>query len=199
MSAVTRSWTLGTVPTLVQWQTEFDFMQPLKVQITSSSAAAASVSGQQEVLRVSAVGALSGVWSAQYSGATAGRSAFTVAAAGTSLGWPIGLLFTDADGSAPISSTGKLLAANNTIGSISVSYGLDLRGFTFANAAFVSQGFSISPTGAVAAAGLVLPVGVGVPATAGATGVAGTVLVDSAFLYVCVATNTWKRAALSTW
>lgn len=37
------------------------------------------------------------------------------------------------------------------------------------------------------------------PANASATGAAGTVTYDSDYIYVCVATNTWKRAALSTW
>lgn len=37
------------------------------------------------------------------------------------------------------------------------------------------------------------------PATATATGVAGTITWDAAFLYVAVATNTWKRVALTTW
>lgn len=37
------------------------------------------------------------------------------------------------------------------------------------------------------------------PASASATGVAGTWAVDSSYLYVCVAANTWKRTALSTW
>lgn len=38
-----------------------------------------------------------------------------------------------------------------------------------------------------------------VPATAASTGVAGDVAWDASFLYVCVATNTWKRTALTTW
>jgi hypothetical protein len=37
------------------------------------------------------------------------------------------------------------------------------------------------------------------PASATATGVAGTIAWDSNYVYVCVATNTWKRSALSTW
>jgi len=37
------------------------------------------------------------------------------------------------------------------------------------------------------------------PATAGATGIAGTHTWDTSYLYVCTATNTWKRAALATW
>lgn len=37
------------------------------------------------------------------------------------------------------------------------------------------------------------------PASAAATGVAGTIAWDSSFIYVCTATNTWKRAAIATW
>lgn len=37
------------------------------------------------------------------------------------------------------------------------------------------------------------------PGSAGATGVAGTVAWDSNYIYICVATNTWKRVAISTW
>lgn len=37
------------------------------------------------------------------------------------------------------------------------------------------------------------------PASAGATGNAGEIRWDSDYVYACVATNTWKRAALSTW
>lgn len=37
------------------------------------------------------------------------------------------------------------------------------------------------------------------PATADATGVAGQVVVASDFVYFCVATDTWVRAAVATW
>jgi hypothetical protein len=37
------------------------------------------------------------------------------------------------------------------------------------------------------------------PASASSSGVAGTLAYDSSYLYVCTATDTWKRAALSTW
>lgn len=37
------------------------------------------------------------------------------------------------------------------------------------------------------------------PASATDTGVAGEVCWDSGYIYVCTATNTWKRAALATW
>ena len=37
------------------------------------------------------------------------------------------------------------------------------------------------------------------PASASATGIAGEIAWDANYLYVCTATNTWKRVALSTW
>jgi len=37
------------------------------------------------------------------------------------------------------------------------------------------------------------------PASATATGNAGQIAWDSSYIYVCVAANTWKRSALSTW
>ena len=37
------------------------------------------------------------------------------------------------------------------------------------------------------------------PASASATGTTGTIVYDSNYIYVCVATNTWKRVAISTW
>ncbi len=37
------------------------------------------------------------------------------------------------------------------------------------------------------------------PATALATGVAGTIAWDTNYIYVCIATNTWKRVAIATW
>ena len=37
------------------------------------------------------------------------------------------------------------------------------------------------------------------PATASSAGSAGDIRYDSGYVYVCIATNTWKRAALTTW
>lgn len=37
------------------------------------------------------------------------------------------------------------------------------------------------------------------PVSASATGTAGQVAYDADYLYVCVATDTWKRVAISTW
>ena len=37
------------------------------------------------------------------------------------------------------------------------------------------------------------------PASASATGATGEICWDANYIYVCTATNTWKRSALSTW
>jgi hypothetical protein len=37
------------------------------------------------------------------------------------------------------------------------------------------------------------------PASASATGTAGTIAWDTSYIYVCTATNTWKRVAIATW
>jgi hypothetical protein len=37
------------------------------------------------------------------------------------------------------------------------------------------------------------------PASATATGTLGEIRIVNGFIYVCVATNTWQRTALSTW
>ena len=37
------------------------------------------------------------------------------------------------------------------------------------------------------------------PASASATGAVGTIVWDTSYIYVCIATNTWKRSPLSTW
>jgi hypothetical protein len=37
------------------------------------------------------------------------------------------------------------------------------------------------------------------PASVTSTGTAGEIAYDSGYVYVCIATNTWKRAALSSW
>ena len=37
------------------------------------------------------------------------------------------------------------------------------------------------------------------PSTSSSTGVTGQIVWDSSYVYICVATNTWKRAAITTW
>jgi hypothetical protein len=37
------------------------------------------------------------------------------------------------------------------------------------------------------------------PTSATSNGVAGQIATDANYIYVCTATNTWKRAAIATW
>jgi len=46
---------------------------------------------------------------------------------------------------------------------------------------------------------LILAGPTGIPSTTGASGVKGTIVWNTGFLYVCTNTNSWRRAALSTW
>lgn len=52
--------------------------------------------------------------------------------------------------------------------------------------------------GTVGCTGLILKTPT-VPANTGDTGIAGQIAWDSDYLYICVAANTWKRIALSSW
>jgi hypothetical protein len=53
--------------------------------------------------------------------------------------------------------------------------------------------------GAASVFGGLVSVGGSTPASAAATGVAGTITWDASYIYICTATNTWKRAAIATW
>ena len=53
--------------------------------------------------------------------------------------------------------------------------------------------------GSVTVTGSFIIASTSVPATATSTGTAGTIVWDSSFIYVCTATNTWKRVAIATW
>jgi hypothetical protein len=47
--------------------------------------------------------------------------------------------------------------------------------------------------------GGILNIATSTPASASAAGVAGTIAWDANYIYVCTATNTWKRVAIATW
>lgn len=39
----------------------------------------------------------------------------------------------------------------------------------------------------------------GTPASSSATGVAGTIQYDNDYIYVCIASDNWKRVAIASW
>jgi|13_taG_2_1085334.scaffolds.fasta_scaffold06596_8 hypothetical protein len=53
------------------------------------------------------------------------------------------------------------------------------------------------PVASVQADGL--QVATSTPASASATGTAGTISWDADYIYICTATNTWKRVAIASW
>jgi hypothetical protein len=62
------------------------------------------------------------------------------------------------------------------------------------------NGVSIGPTTAAPLVSTdLLRVATQTPASASATGTAGTIAWDASYIYVCTATDTWKRVAIATW
>jgi hypothetical protein len=63
-----------------------------------------------------------------------------------------------------------------------------------------SGGVILSATGGQLKINGSIPVGyTGAPGASGATGATGQLALDSAYLYVCIGTDTWKRTALTGW
>jgi hypothetical protein len=92
-------------------------------------------------------------------------------------------------------------------GAVTVASGATV---TLAGAATVSSGgtVAVASGGAVTVAsgatmtfstGATLLIPEATPASASATGVKGTIVWDTSYLYICTATNTWRRIAHATW
>jgi len=68
-----------------------------------------------------------------------------------------------------------------------------------------TEGLRLASTGAATFAGAVTIAGTVIhtlsatPASASATGTVGTMSWDASYIYICTATNTWKRVAIATW
>ena len=63
----------------------------------------------------------------------------------------------------------------------------------------VSLNLTTKGAGVVQANGKPVVTAVSVPATAASTGTTGQIAYDASYVYICTATNTWKRAAIATW
>lgn len=73
-------------------------------------------------------------------------------------------------------------------------------GLTFAWWNSTSQGMRLSSAGNLTISGNSLSINTTfTPSASASTGVKGQITWDTGYIYVCTATNTWKRAALSTW
>jgi len=69
----------------------------------------------------------------------------------------------------------------------------------FDDATSKTQLLGVDPSGDITASGNLTLSSPTVPASASATGTAGTVSWDADYIYICTATDTWKRVAISTW
>ena len=97
------------------------------------------------------------------------------------------------------------VAGASYLGPVSNTANLNLGSTTGAVRTWAGQGTAanivttVSETGFTVNKGAFVVAANSAPAANNSTGVAGTIAWDSDYIYVCVATDTWKRANLSTW
>jgi hypothetical protein len=98
-----------------------------------------------------------------------------------------------------IGDTG-IVTLNSTTASTSTTTGSLVNAGGFGNAGAAYIGGILNVAGATATfAGTVIHTLSATPASASATGTTGTISWDASYIYICTATNTWKRVAIATW
>jgi hypothetical protein len=116
----------------------------------------------------------------------------------------------DANSTADIADTLTLSKATGT--GLQVDSNAEIDGSLTVNstASFTDAGSSISAAGLISTSGNILALGTigaaflltdpaGAPLSASATGTTGSIVADANYIYVCTATDTWKRVAIATW
>lgn len=102
------------------------------------------------------------------------------------------------DSSATMQTTARILArVDGTVSSGTVPGAIDFLTSATGGAGLTTR-MTIASGGRVDIPGT-LTVATQTPASASAAGVAGTITWDANYIYVCTATNTWKRVAIATW
>lgn len=94
-----------------------------------------------------------------------------------------------------IAGTANQITASASTGAVTLSLPATLTGLT----SVTSTGFTGALTGNASTATALSTAASGTPASATATCTTGAVKFDASYIYVCHATNTWKRAAVATW
>ena len=101
-----------------------------------------------------------------------------------------------------VSELSQFLNLNPTLSTLSVTGNASIGGtLTIGSTSISTSGITtgtILSTGTVAASFLATDPS-GAPASASATGTAGSIVADANYIYVCTATDTWKRVAIATW
>ena len=96
-------------------------------------------------------------------------------------------------------TTGNAATATQLAASVNIG-GVSFNGSTSINLPGVNQAGTQDTSGNAATATVATRISdTAAPASATDTGTAGEVRYDGSYIYVCVATDTWVRAALSTW
>jgi hypothetical protein len=113
----------------------------------------------------------------------AGRSSLATATNSTAIGYKSNF---SASNTIALGGTG-VDAAKVTIGGTSAAEALDVTGNILASGTIRTSGDKLIVTTAKT------------PASASDTGTVGTICWDASYIYVCTATNTWKRTAIATW
>jgi hypothetical protein len=83
-------------------------------------------------------------------------------------------------------------ASSSTVGALTIGNG------TAATNVAIGAG-NVNAGGTVTVAGTVIHTLSATPASASAAGTVGTMSWDANYIYICTATNTWKRVAIATW
>jgi len=99
---------------------------------------------------------------------------------------------TNGDVWATLGNTGNLSLASTTPSTLTTNGALVVTGG-------VGVGGAMNVGGAVTVGGTVIHTLSATPASATAAGTVGTMSWDANYIYICTATNTWKRVAIATW
>ena len=101
-----------------------------------------------------------------------------------------------------VSELSQFLSLNPTPATLTVTGNASIGGtLTLGSTSISTSGITtgtILSTGTVAASFLATDPS-GAPASSSAAGILGSIVADADYIYVCTATDTWKRAALATW
>lgn len=101
-----------------------------------------------------------------------------------------------------VSELSSFLNLNPTLSTLAVTGNASIGGtLTLGSTSISTSGITtgtILSTGTVAASFLATDPS-GAPASSSAAGILGQIVADANYIYVCTATDTWKRVAIATW
>lgn len=120
---------------------------------------------------------------------------------GSAVGWKSGILFGARHGTWPFDKDSLMIGTEATaLGGrpYTAATGIDFSGVRFGKAFLKSIGFEVDPAGGTRTTSLRVTAP-RVPASSRDACAKGQISYNHAFVYVCVATNTWRRAALTDW